>query len=201
MKTPPTTSARKIARIVITVELPCVIAWVMIAPVSRARDLRGVPDSPVVAGVGSDPVAGKSLTARLPGLRLGSVGRQFEYLVGGELLRPGAAVRLAGCPGARHHQAELVLGDVRRAEAGDLALVHDRDPVRQGINLVQLRGDDDDRDPAVALLDDLGVNELDRADIQAAGWLAGQEQLVSPAQFPGDHDLLLVASGQGSGRR
>ncbi len=46
MRTPPTTSARKIARIVITAELPCVIACMITAPVSLARDLAGLPGVP-----------------------------------------------------------------------------------------------------------------------------------------------------------
>src|ERR1700728_2348125 len=45
MRKPPTTSARKIARIVITVELPCVIASMITAPVSRAREPGGLPGS------------------------------------------------------------------------------------------------------------------------------------------------------------
>src|ERR1700733_4322969 len=98
MRTAPTTSARKIARIVITVELPWVIAWMITAPVSLARDPAGLPGpacpapvcpasadpasagsagcaaaEPVEAGSGSGPVAGVSVTASAPrvGARVG----------------------------------------------------------------------------------------------------------------------------------
>src|ERR1700684_3080408 len=70
MRMAPTTSARKIARIVITVELPCVIACMITDPVSLARDPAGLPGSaaaePFEAGAGSGPVAGVSVTASAP---------------------------------------------------------------------------------------------------------------------------------------
>src|SRR5215467_2464644 len=52
----------------------------------------------------------------------------------------------------------------------------------------------------VALGDDPAVHELDRADVQAAGWLAGDQHLVLAADLPGQDDLLLVAARQGTGR-
>src|ERR1700733_4703557 len=55
MRKPPTTSARKIARIVITVELPCVIASMITAPVSRAREPGGWPGSAGPAPAGPAP--------------------------------------------------------------------------------------------------------------------------------------------------
>src|ERR1700728_2517475 len=104
MRMAPTTSARKIARIVITVELPCVIACMITVPVSLARDRAGLPGpvcpasvcpasagpasagsagcpaaEPVEAGSGSGPVAGVSVTGRLLGLR-GLVGQRAGHL-------------------------------------------------------------------------------------------------------------------------
>ena len=55
--------------------------------------------------------------------------------------------------------------------------------------------------PAVPLRDDALVHELDRADVEAAGRLAGQQQLDVPAHLAGHDDLLLVAAGQRPGRR
>src|SRR5258708_15930349 len=97
MSTPPTTSARKIARAVMTAELPSVTALMMAAPVSQARRPPGLggtaasSGAPVAAGTGSGTAAGASLTGRV----LGS--------------------RLRTSPDSGHHQAQLVLGDVRRA--------------------------------------------------------------------------------------
>src|SRR5580704_10297378 len=100
MRMAPTTSARKIARIVITVELPWVIAWMITAPVSLARDPAGLPGSvcpasadpasagsagcaaagPVEADAGSGPVAGVSVTGRLLGSGRGLVGQRAGLL-------------------------------------------------------------------------------------------------------------------------
>ena len=110
-----------------------------------------------------------------------------------------AACRRA-VPGARHEQAQLGHGHGRRAEPGDLALVHDGDPVGQGVDLVELGRDDDHRDALVALLDDPAVHELDRPDVQAPGGLAGQQQPDPPAHLAGQDYLLLVAAGQGADR-
>src|SRR5215472_4851097 len=104
-------------------------------------------------------------------------------------------------PAAGHQQAELLLGDGGRAERDDPALVHDGDAVGQGVDLVKLGRDDHHRHSLVTLGDQAFVHELDRADIQAAGRLADDHQLDFPAHLPGDHDLLLVATGQRPGRR
>src|ERR1700733_6671354 len=110
MRMAPTTRARKIARIVITVELPCVIACMITAPVSLARDPAGLPGSacpasvcpasvcpasadpasagsagwaaaePVEAGAGSGPVAGVSVTGRLLRSGRGLVGQRAGHL-------------------------------------------------------------------------------------------------------------------------
>ena len=50
---------------------------------------------------------------------------------------------------------------------------------------------------AVALGDDPLVHELDRADVEAARRLGHDQQLQRAGQLAGEHDLLLVAAGQG----
>src|SRR5690606_22435560 len=45
--------------------------------------------------------------------------------------------------------------------------------------------------------DELAVDELDRADIQAAGRLDGKQDVWIAIQFAGDDQLLLVAAGKG----
>src|SRR5499427_9111205 len=109
----------------------------------------------------------------------------------------GGSINLA----AGHQQAEFLLGDGGRTERDDLALVHDGDAVGQGVDLVELGGDDQHRYTLVPLGDEALVHELDRADVQASGRLADDHQLDVPAHLPGDHDLLLVAAGQRPGGR
>src|SRR5437667_77457 len=60
-------------------------------------------------------------------------------------------------PPAEHLDADLLLGHLARVLAGDAALVEDEDPVRQRQDLVQLEGDEQDRAPAVTLLDESPV--------------------------------------------
>ena len=82
-----------------------------------------------------------------------------------------------------------------------LPFVHDRDPVRQRVDLVEFRRDDQHRHAVIALLDDAPVHELDRAHVQPAGRLAGHEHLVLLPELPGQDHLLLVAAGQRAHRR
>ena len=92
-----------------------------------------------------------------------------------------------------HQQAEFLHGHGWRPEAGYPAVVHDRDPVRKRVDLVELGRDDEHGDAVVALLHDALVHELDRTDVKPSGRLAGHQQLVFAAEFPGQDDLLLVA--------
>ena len=57
---------------------------------------------------------------------------------------------------------------------------------REREHLVELGGDDQHRRAPVALLDDPPVHVLDRADVQAARRLGGDQQLDRPGQLAGD---------------
>ena len=50
--------------------------------------------------------------------------------------------------------------------------------------------------PASRMRDELAVDELDRADIDAARRLADEQQLGVALDLAGEHDLLLVAAGE-----
>ena len=50
--------------------------------------------------------------------------------------------------------------------------------------------------PRVAHLDDLVVDELDGADVDAARRLADDQHVRVPLHLAGEHDLLLVAAGE-----
>ena len=101
---------------------------------------------------------------------------------------------------AGHQQAELALvGLAGDPLAGDAAVEHDDDPVRERLDLVELDRDEQDRLAAVAQRHDLVVDELDRPDVDAAGRLADQQHLRVALHLAGDDDLLLVAAGEVGG--
>ena len=85
------------------------------------------------------------------------------------------------------------------AEADDLALVHDRDAVGEGVDLVELGGDDD-HGVALSRCATIGLwtNSIEPTSRPRVGWLASST--LSAADLAGDDDLLLVAAGQVAGR-
>ncbi len=97
---------------------------------------------------------------------------------------------------AGHQQAELAFGRLRPALADDAAVAHDEDAVGERADLVELDGDEQDRLAAVAHGDELAVDELDRADIDAARRLADEEHGRIVLHLAREHDLLLVAAGE-----
>ena len=131
-----------------------------------------------------------------------SSGRSSDGGVGlASVLEPvvGVLLRVEGLfgGGAGHHEAQDVAGGVGRDGADDPSAVHDGDPVGQGVDLVELGGDDEDGGAGVALGDDALVDELDGAHVQAAGGLGGDEDLEGPGELAGEDGLLLVASREG----
>src|SRR6478735_8001245 len=99
---------------------------------------------------------------------------------------------------AGHHQAQHVAGGGGGHDADQLAAVEHGDPVRQLHDLVEFGGDDHDRSAVIAFGDDALVHELDRADVQAAGGLGGDEEPQRAGEFAGQHHLLLVAAREGA---
>ena len=87
----------------------------------------------------------------------------------------------------------------RPALAGDPAAAHDEDAVREGEDLLELDRDDQDRDAGVAQRDEPAVDELDRADVDAARRLADDQHLRAALDLARQHDLLLVAAGEFAG--
>ena len=78
--------------------------------------------------------------------------------------------------------------------ADDLALVDDEDPVGEREDLLELERDEQDRAALVALLDQAPVDELDRADVEAARRLRGDQDARVAVDLAREHDLLLVAA-------
>src|SRR4051794_11729794 len=119
------------------------------------------------------------------------------------MLPPPASVRRAAAscglsPAAGHREAELFLGRRRRELADDPALVDDEDSVREREDLLELERDEEDGSAGVALLHEAAVDELDRAHVQTARRLGGDQHLRVAVDLAGENDLLLVAARQGA---
>ena len=97
---------------------------------------------------------------------------------------------------ADHRDAELLLGDARRELAHDLALEDDEDPVGEREDLLELERDEQDAAALVALLDEPAVDELDRADVEPARRLGGDQHLRVAVDLAREDHLLLVAAGE-----
>ena len=184
------TTARMMARMVTTVELPSSTA--LSRAIRRARALGG---EGVCWG----------------GRRLGSLASVPAIgwpTLGWARRRAGVVLAHAGCyfddrlRGARacHEQAELLDRDARRPLTGDLALIHDDDAICEGIYLIELGRADEHGGAMVAGRDDLVVDELDRTDVQPAGRLVGDEKGHITTELSSDDDLLLVTSREGPDR-
>ena len=78
------------------------------------------------------------------------------------------------------------------------ALADDEDPVGEAEHLLDLAGDDHDGDAAVGEGADELVDLAAGADVDAAGGLVEQQHPAVAQQPAGEHDLLLVAAGQGA---
>ena len=103
---------------------------------------------------------------------------------------------------AAHFQAQFPRGDFATAELRhDAATEHDQDTVREGEDLVQFRGDEQDASTIVAGANDAGVNELNGAHVHPARGLGCNQQLRLVLEFPRDDELLLIATGQLAGRQ
>jgi len=80
--------------------------------------------------------------------------------------------------------------------AGDLAVMHDHDPVAHAQDLGHLRRDHEDREAVLLEPVHEVVDLLLRAHIHAAGGLIEDQHLRRGDQPLGDRDLLLVPAGQ-----
>ena len=90
------------------------------------------------------------------------------------------------------------LGRLGAALADDAAVEHHQDAVRQRADLVELDRDQQDRLAARRAWRSAAVDELDRADIDAARRLADEEHAGILLHLAREHDLLLVAAGESS---
>ena len=98
---------------------------------------------------------------------------------------------------AAHHQSHFFncrLG--RLDDAHDLAFVHDRNAIGELQNLFQLGGYEQNADAVIALIHDVLVDILDRADVQATRRMHCDQQFRLSADFTRDDHLLLIAAGK-----
>ena len=183
------------------------------APVSRAMLARSFGLASVVRRV-AVRLGGRGIAGA--GRRAGSCGSARRRPVPGRRCRrprpplsaPAAPRPSPGRRGrvvvvaARHQHARVPRRErPGRPEPGDLALVHDRDPVGQRVDLVQLCRDDQHGHALVALAPRSAgarTRSNPRPGPGSAGW---PPAAVLPAELPGQDDLLLVAAGQRARRR
>ena len=140
-----------------------------------------LPSSPLAAGGSAG--SGFPTTAILEGA-------PSSVLEGGFfVLRP-----LGGCRDQAQH---AVLGDLgARQRADDGAVTQDDDPVRALHDLLELGGDQDDRQPRFGQIADQALDLGLGADVDAARWIVEEQHPWLEAQDAGEQDLLLVAAGQ-----
>src|SRR5699024_3890343 len=84
--------------------------------------------------------------------------------------------------------------------AGNLALVEDDNAVAQVQDFIEVVGEQEDGLAIVPFGHKRLVDELDRANIEAAGRLDGEEHIRVALELAGDDQLLLVAAGEGPRR-
>ena len=80
-------------------------------------------------------------------------------------------------------------------------LVDDEDPVRERQDLLELERDEQDAAALVALGDEPPVDELDRADVEPARRLRGDQHARVAVDLAREDDLLLVAAREAAGAR
>ena len=98
--------------------------------------------------------------------------------------------------GGDHGAADLLLGHVGAGQfADDVATREDHDAVAQPLEFQHVGGHDHDRRAAVG---DVAQDAIDfgaGADIDAGGWLLGENYRCVRKQRAGENDFLLVAAG------
>src|ERR687898_283333 len=143
------------------------------------------------------PMSSATATAAIePSVRSTTPGT--AALDGGDVLAVIAGLLIARAPS--HVEPELGAADLAVLElAGDAALIEHQDTVAEVQNLVQLEGEQQDPLAGVAGGDELLVDELDGADVEAARRLDGEQDVRITVQLAGDDQLLLVAAGEGAG--
>src|SRR5438876_3122949 len=111
--------------------------------------------------------------------------------------RPNAVSRAtASCGlGARHEQAEPALaGGLGCHFAHDAAATHHEYPIREQSDLVEIGRNQEGPDAACPEREQVCVDQLCRADIDASGRLAYHEHAGLALQLARHHQLLLIAA-------
>src|SRR5712691_4511168 len=112
------------------------------------------------------------------------------------LVRTGDHVSLRR-PNPSHQQADassilLAAGE----DACETPAIENRDAVAERLDLIEIGRDEHDRSAALACLAQRVVDEGGRADVEPGGRVDDDEQLRMEAQYPREHELLLVAAAE-----
>src|SRR5215218_3120752 len=97
----------------------------------------------------------------------------------------------------RHEQAELLFSCLPALTLSrQPSTTHDEDAIRKRHDLLELDRDEKDPFALVAHGDQLAMDELDGADVDAAGRLPDEQKLGIALDLAREHDLLRVAAGE-----
>jgi hypothetical protein len=92
---------------------------------------------------------------------------------------------------------EVLVGDRGRIDdSHEFALVHDREAVGEGLDLVELRGDQQHAGARIAQFDQAVVDVLRRPDVDPSRWVGREHQARVALELAADHELLLVPPGE-----
>ena len=110
----------------------------------------------------------------------------LAILIGGLLLEP------------QHVLAHLIVGERFRVFkiCRNVTALHDNQAVGELHDLVEVRRDQQHRDPGAGKLDELFADEFRRADVNAACGLVGKNEDGVVGELARDDDLLDVAAGE-----
>ena len=98
---------------------------------------------------------------------------------------------------AGHHQPQLGLGNpVWLNVTDDAPIIHDQKAVTKGQNFLQFRRYQQDAYASVTQLQQLAMNELNSANVNATGWLGYEQKFWRQLKLPSDDKLLLIPSRQ-----
>ena len=98
---------------------------------------------------------------------------------------------------SRHPVTDLLSSRrAQRNRAAQLAAAHDHNPVGDLPDLVKIGREQQDGRTAIARAQQLAQDEIDRPNIKSASGVSGKDQFRCVGEFPGQHELLLIAAGK-----
>src|SRR5882724_11056408 len=165
-----------------------------VARVSVSRNANCVPAAPLMTAAntekGDAPPASASSAATMKLAATAMRGATIQMLDAASV-RGSSRIGLSGEAVARHHQAEVtdrhLAARHRRRHA---AAMHHDNAVGECEQLIQVLGDEENGRAGLARLQELLMDVADRPDIEATGWLVGEDDAGRPRHLAAQDQLL-----------